>query len=164
MAGGVVNRCHCQLIPDFGLQEAGLGLRELSLCFEHKENGFRAQFILTLLGRKILLREIQRLLTGGKTELRLFQLVHCVCHLQCDLLTQQPFVIQVAAARNQPCPEIRLSAAVPNWQIEGQRKSIGRKSETKKLIQRVAQSARCHLRSEEHTSELQSLTNLVCRL
>src|SRR5436853_5050181 len=76
MAGGVVNRCHCQLIPDFGLQEAGLGLRELSLCFEHKENGFRAQFILTLLGRKILLREIQRLLTGGKTELRLFQLVH----------------------------------------------------------------------------------------
>ena len=119
------------------------------MCFEHKENGFRAQFVLALLGCKILLCQIQRLLAGGKTELGLLKLVYGVCHLKRYLLAQQAFVIQVAAARDQPCSQVSLSAAILNGQIEGQRESIAGKSEAKDLIQRVAEAARRHLRRSD---------------
>src|SRR5438093_4844596 len=66
------------------------------------------------------------------------------------------------AAGHRPDPRLGLDARAGH--LERARQGGGRPLGTVLRAEARAQGARLEHRSEEHTSELQSLTNLVCRL
>src|SRR5437879_1818302 len=94
-----------------------------------------------LLRSEVLLRKIEFFLASSQAEFRLLEKMDCVGNLQCDLLPELSFGIQVATTRDQRGAQIGLRGPVLDGQIQSKRKTIRGKPEAKHLAQGIAQAA-----------------------
>ena len=111
----VIETGHGELIVDFRLQQAQLGIRQLRLRFQDKEDSLGAQFIFALFRGQRLFRKIQGFLPGGDAQFCLLELVDRVADVKRHLLTGLALGVQIAATRHQRVPTYyaQLSLTLP---------------------------------------------------
>src|ERR1035441_3788897 len=117
------------LIINLRLQQIQVRLCEFGLGIQNKEIGFGAEFVLALFGGKRLLSQVVGNPSCLQRYPRFFQLANRVVDLQSDLFLGLPGRVEVTMARYQCSSQIGFRSAIPDWKVEGKRRSVSRKSE-----------------------------------
>ena len=112
IARRVIHLCNGHLKINLRLNQVQLGLCELSLRVEDKEDLFRAQFILSFVGVQRLLCQIHGHFGSFHPELGGFERMHGARNVQQDALIRPSLLILIVAPADQGIGQICFRAVI----------------------------------------------------